>query len=692
MKIRIQHLDHKQSGYERPNQKWVCGWAKQGKPCPNGPSGSGKCTLQSQGECHPYMDENKRYHCNRAIAFGGKCENGPLPDGKCCSPTPQHAECQPDLSLRAKRHRLVGLTLVLTITLLVIIFSSTERFNFANPGALSSAHSGLLNEKGQSDCSACHQAGDKSFSEWFSLATMTSDPHSSQEGLQYQCLSCHFKGDEQVKSLAKLIHNRSDILWNLPIKEGEENAELLETIIMASAVTAPLPPLALKMSSVLHGQPDAFNGGLNCIDCHQEHQGKDHDLNTMTDNQCQSCHQLQFNSFEDGHPEFSEHTPVETDIIFDHVKHKKSFVDNQLNCQQCHGPNLSQNNMQLLPFEQSCQGCHEQGSKDHHGDAIIKNAIIMFQLPTLEIEDETFDWPEGASTTTLPPLMSLLLAGDEELLPILEVLYQSEDEDGAEGDFEFWAEDIAEDEDKIRLANGIKRLVTELCSPSKSAKKALSLRLSSVIDLPQSHILIDNLSNLLLSARFTMQVYENIFLPNLANESQGKESLEDNENMDWLSSSGSTAWYLDKSETSVYYRPTIHADRLLLHWLNAINHYKHQKSTVDTPISQGILESHSDEIKVCSACHNASSEGINWVAGSAKPVLDGFEKFSHEFHVSDTTKNAECTSCHTLQSPAVNGHNSSFQSHDKQMCATCHTAEKVSNSCTTCHTYHMVTP
>ena len=159
-----------------------------------------------------------------------------------------------------------------------------------------------------------------------------------------------------------------------------------------------------------------------------------------------------------------------------------------------------------------------------------------------------------------------------------------------------------------------------------------------------------------------------------------------------LNNNDSTAWYIDKSETTVYYRPTIHADRLLLHWSNAINHYKCQGSSLNTPIAMSILESHSDEIKVCSTCHTASAKGINWAVDLSKPVLDGFGKFSHEFHVGDMTKSAECTTCHTLQSPVVKGYSSNFQSHDKQMCATCHTPEKVSSTCTTCHSYHMEKP
>ena len=94
MKTPIQPLGFKKSPYERPNQKWVCGWAEHGNPCPHGPNGKGKCSVAGHTSCKPIKDEQTgRFHCNRAKVFGGECENGPLPDGKCCNPTPPYPPC-----------------------------------------------------------------------------------------------------------------------------------------------------------------------------------------------------------------------------------------------------------------------------------------------------------------------------------------------------------------------------------------------------------------------------------------------------------------------------------------------------------------------------------------------------------------------------------------------------------------------
>jgi hypothetical protein len=83
--------------YERPNQKWICGHAAEGKACRLGPEGRGRC--QATFECAPVLEmkpgEAKgRWRCTRP---GGACETGPLPDGTCCRPIPR---CSPVPTLR----------------------------------------------------------------------------------------------------------------------------------------------------------------------------------------------------------------------------------------------------------------------------------------------------------------------------------------------------------------------------------------------------------------------------------------------------------------------------------------------------------------------------------------------------------------------------------------------------------------
>ena len=68
--------------------------------------------------------------------------------------------------------------------------------------------------------------------------------------------------------------------------------------------------------------------------------------------------------------------------------------------------------MVVRPFENSCQGCHEKSSKDHHGDAIKKNPVPFLQLPEMEFEAPIY-WPtELAVGENLTAMMTLLLAGE----------------------------------------------------------------------------------------------------------------------------------------------------------------------------------------------------------------------------------------------------------------------------------------
>ena len=77
----LQRFDYRNSGYQRPNQAWVCGWLAKGRPCQIGPDGEGNC--RATFECQP-TSNNDRWQCNRSELAGGRCDQGPLPNGTCC--------------------------------------------------------------------------------------------------------------------------------------------------------------------------------------------------------------------------------------------------------------------------------------------------------------------------------------------------------------------------------------------------------------------------------------------------------------------------------------------------------------------------------------------------------------------------------------------------------------------------------
>ena len=93
--------DHCGSQYDRPNQRWVCGLAREGQSCPPGPTASGDCPARS--DCTPLRD-GARWQCNRSALRGGVCDSGPTPEGACG--IVHH--CHPQRSLRAIRGRFVS--------------------------------------------------------------------------------------------------------------------------------------------------------------------------------------------------------------------------------------------------------------------------------------------------------------------------------------------------------------------------------------------------------------------------------------------------------------------------------------------------------------------------------------------------------------------------------------------------------
>ena len=77
----LQKFGFKDSPYQRPHDKWVCGHLAEGKPCPLGPDMHGKCGAKAA--CEPHLEDG-RWQCRRSALEGGPCEKGPLPDGRCC--------------------------------------------------------------------------------------------------------------------------------------------------------------------------------------------------------------------------------------------------------------------------------------------------------------------------------------------------------------------------------------------------------------------------------------------------------------------------------------------------------------------------------------------------------------------------------------------------------------------------------
>jgi len=396
-------LGFKQNTYERPAQEWVCGRASEGHPCPLGPDARGKC--RATGECQPAR-KGDRWTCTRVDSLGGKCEEGPQPNGACCHPIPP---CQPVRSLRRLRQLTVSLAAAFTLGVLFYILGGTTADRWLEPGELSAVH-GVSGGRSAvaSNCGDCHSGRQ------MTTAQIVAAPFSHRQQADSQlCLQCHNLGEHPLQAHAAA-----------PPKLAELTRKAQP---MASVANA---PLALQVSRVFSGlNPE--DGQLACATCHREHQGREASLTQFADAQCQVCHTVQFTSFTHGHPEFAKY-PYQrrTRIFFDHTSHmEKHFTGEKkdiapASCQGCHTTEASGRLMLVKDFEQTCAACHAGQIK---GDGMEKKGLAFFSLPELDVDTlenkgrSIGEWPKADGELT--PFMRLILGADPVLRVAIETLH-----------------------------------------------------------------------------------------------------------------------------------------------------------------------------------------------------------------------------------------------------------------------------
>lgn len=364
--------------YCRPNDRWTCGRADQGQPCPLGPDRRGRC--QATAECVPSLEilpgETKgRWRCNRP---GGKCDAGPLPDGSCCRPL---QKCAPVPTLRTIRGRVNRAVIIFTTAALLVILGIPQwRNRFINPGPISTAHSsrefamppGATNNR---SCSACHSAGD-------------AGPHGM---------------------LNAALHARPRP-WRVS-----------ELLTAEAGAPTPMDDACQKchLGHAFH-QPNNPRQ-TSCAYCHQEHQGAGR-ITSVNDGRCGLCHAQAsimtaaaekgasmpanafaadrpeggftkvIHSFAADHPEFrtagSKFRDLNT-LKFNHQIHLNGTSipalsnGQKIDCGFCHEPDAVHTLMRPVRFEKHCQVCHSLQFDPQtpelalpHGDAQYVSAFL----------------------------------------------------------------------------------------------------------------------------------------------------------------------------------------------------------------------------------------------------------------------------------------------------------------------------
>lgn len=641
--------------YFRPNQKWVCGWSSIGKPCPRGPGEKGKCKPQT--ECEP-LKVDGGYKCSRAPQFGGKCNLGPSPEGKCSHIIPP---CSPRRSIRAQRGLLV---LCVSAVSLGLVFMQLGRkqlnAGFISPGGLSSQHRSV-----EHDCTVCHQDMGANLA---SIISGSSHPRATAD----QCLNCH-KMDEN----AFFAHSMN-------------------------------PEEMAKITSAHGGVPSVNPEKMQCMTCHKEHRGMDADLTALTNQNCQTCHTVQFHGFEEGHSEFSASYPFNrrTRILFDHASHFATHFPEagkeNISCQNCHQPDSFGENMVPSGFDRSCATCH--GAEIQGIDQSTKG-IVFFRLPGLDLgtlaqkKSRIGVWPEDADGE-LTAFQRAFLASSAKTKAAYELVSEMDLTDLSDAS----AEEIKAVETVIW---GLKQLLHDMGSGDGSGFR---LQLMRIAGKPLSNDVIAKARSGINAEVFRMA--GNTWLRGLGKEVEGYSSgtpaaLRNISSPENASDAGDEnrqiygGWYRMSEDFTIRYRPQGHGDAFLQSWLD-ISATRYGQTDFAKKLFEQI-GSRSESPGYCLKCHTVDAKAngsmqVNWQGARPESLAKSFTKFSHVSHFA-LLSDEGCYRCHQLNTEA--SYDAAYEGFDpakyvsnfhpikKSTCVECHSNDRVGTDCQSCHQYHV---
>ena len=385
--------------YIRPNLNWECGHTCEGCPCRIGPSPKGEC--RATFECSPKLvvkpgESKGHWTCTRPKSGGGKCENGPLPDGTCCNAIPK---CQPRRTLRAVRKRAVIFTCIATVLLLFVGISRSTRDNFVNPGPISSVHASehfaKTHHKISGDasiCAACHAGAKDSAAAWhtkalgafkdgLALADLIKRGPIESSTMDKSCLACH-QGKE--------FHQP-----NMPADFACHQCH------KEHGTSGFMPPVDNAYCTACHGSADLMAKSRDLGAGTSPHAfpkfPAGSDGKTQLRVRPEGGYTEVINAFQTDHPEFRQIKDKVKDtntLKFNHAAHMgKGNMPRNLNCADCHQQD-SRGEYQLpITYSKHCAECHTlqfdektPGLALPHGDPYYVRAFLR----SLNIQYEEF--------------------------------------------------------------------------------------------------------------------------------------------------------------------------------------------------------------------------------------------------------------------------------------------------------------
>jgi hypothetical protein len=702
--------DSDRSQYARAEQPWVCGRACEGTPCYIGPDEKGRCQVQL--ECVPVL-RGSRWQCTRPKAAGGKCGDGPLPDGKCphC-PSP----CQPQRSLLSRRRVLTVFIASAALGSLLLFAGGESNKEFISPGRLSVHHHAL-----QQRCTKCHTA-----EEGHAVVKTVGAQNAMDQS--FKCIDCHGFGKHALRphglsagQLSKSTHR---------IEQSDFHADPPAWMALASE------PRDFRKSL---GSGHDKDGRLACAVCHQEHRGARHDLKQISERRCQICHVKPFHAFSKDHAEFTNFPyKRRTRIHFDHGSHygRHFGVFERLmphgrkpdSCTTCHAPDPSGAKMLVRGFELSCASCHGR-------EIQMENAlpgVSFVQLPALDESvlqwnDEAVQrWPRTVKSGSLPddvgslnrlsPFMVLLLSTDKKFQVAQRTL------DGVNLS-KLQDAPPTQKQAIVDYASAIRRLIHDLgADGGPGLQKRLEAALGAPLDRPpfgswSGRAAVTSprsTGSLLLDA---VRTAGDRWFPQAAKKKAAAPNGPQTERSDRRHRFGN--WKVRDDDYSIRYRPRLHADPFLRFWLDAsaADFARKPVAAMSTPKRAlwRMFKQLADPAVPgsCVKCHTVDRQPtgkllINWTGYRPQPYTHGFTRFSHHPHLKELgTGNKACETCHVRNDdvklfhpqfirrdwlPNFNSRSvltGGFHAMKRQNCAQCHTPRLAGESCLQCHNYHV---
>ncbi|MBX2804632.1 MAG: cytochrome c3 family protein, partial [Hyphomicrobiales bacterium] len=234
----------------------------------------------------------------------------------------------------SSRVRLTYFTVAASILGIVCTLFFADGPKFLSPGPLISAHGTI------DDCSTCHTQQQTGKFSW--LARINHDERTDDVKA---CIKCHeVKGDVTFAHTAQHAY----------LKANQQ-----KRLNLSSQITQ---PTSAKVRNIMFPETRLRTHNLRCANCHQDHQGANFDLQAVSNDQCQACHAVQFDSFDGNHPEF-DNFPFKrrTRIIYDHARHFSGhFPDTKTrhpetgvpdSCANCHTHEEDRRHMMVRPFQ-----------------------------------------------------------------------------------------------------------------------------------------------------------------------------------------------------------------------------------------------------------------------------------------------------------------------------------------------------